>query len=187
MTDFIEIYDNAVSEDYCRKFISFINYLKAAGLCRQEDNLAHNRDHASINFPHALDYDLSSWDPLANEFIPTIQPFVDDYCKKYSILTKSKFLVFDVKAKKIPVGGGFHDWHYENMGIHTSHRRFVIQLYLNDNFEAGETEFLYINKRINAKTGRLIMFPSGYTHTHRGNPPINDDKYILTSWGLVQS
>ena len=60
MTDFIEIYDNAVSEDYCIKFISFINYLKAAGLCRQEDNLAHNRDHASINFPHALDYDLSN-------------------------------------------------------------------------------------------------------------------------------
>ena len=187
MNDFIEIYNNAVPDEYCEKFIGFINYLKAAGLVRREDNLGHNRENSSINFPHMLEYDLSDWDPLAKEFIPMIQPFVDEYCKKYSILTKSNFLLFDVKAKKIPVAGGFHDWHYENMGMQTSHRRFVIQLYLNDNFEGGETEFLYMNKRVKAKTGRLIIFPAGYTHTHRGNPPIGGDKYILTNWGLVQS
>ena len=44
-----------------------------------------------------------------------------------------------------------------------------------------------MNKRVKAKTGRLIIFPAGYTHTHRGNPPIGGDKYILTNWGLVQS
>jgi hypothetical protein len=26
------------------------------------------------------------------------------------------------------------------------------------------------------------VFPSGYTHTHRGNPPLSGEKIILTGW-----
>ena len=26
------------------------------------------------------------------------------------------------------------------------------------------------------------MWPSSYPHTHRGNPPLNQDKYIMTGW-----
>ena len=62
----------------------------------------------------------------------------------------------------------------------------MTQLYLNTIDEAGETEFLYMSRRVNAVAGRLIIFPAGYTHTHRGNPPIGQDKYIATSWGVVQ-
>jgi len=30
--------------------------------------------------------------------------------------------------------------------------------------------------------GKLLMCPGYFTHTHRGNPPLNEDKYILTGW-----
>ena len=63
----------------------------------------------------------------------------------------------------------------------------MVQLYLNTIKEGGETEFLYLNKRVKAKVGRMIIFPAGYTHTHRGNPPIGEEKYIATTWGMVQS
>ena len=59
-------------------------------------------------------------------------------------------------------------------------------MYLNTIDEGGETEFLYINKRVKAKEGRVVIFPAGYTHTHRGNPAIGQDKYLVTSWGLLQ-
>jgi len=62
----------------------------------------------------------------------------------------------------------------------------VVQMYLNEIEEGGETEFLYLNKRVKSKAGRVIIFPAGFTHTHRGNPPINQTKYILSSWGLMQ-
>jgi hypothetical protein len=53
---------------------------------------------------------------------------------------------------------------------------------LNDNFEAGETEFLYQQYRYKPKMGDVIIFPAAFTHTHRGNPPIGGTKYIITGW-----
>jgi hypothetical protein len=55
-------------------------------------------------------------------------------------------------------------------------------LYLNDIDEGGETEFLYYPKRVKAKQGRLILWPAGFTHTHRGNPPLSNTKYVMTGW-----
>ena len=75
---------------------------------------------------------------------------------------------------------------FENGGVAYSQRKFVIQLYLNDNFEGGETEFLYQNRRELPKQGDVLLFPAGFTHTHRGNPPIGGDKYLITSWALIQ-
>ena len=62
-----------------------------------------------------------------------------------------------------------------------------MQIYLNEDFEGGETEFLYFNKRIKPKQGRLVIFPAAFTHTHRGNPPIGGTKYLASTWGLMQS
>jgi hypothetical protein len=55
-------------------------------------------------------------------------------------------------------------------------------VYLNTVEQGGETEFLYYPKRIKPTTGTLILWPAGYTHAHRGNPPISNTKYILTGW-----
>ena len=58
----------------------------------------------------------------------------------------------------------------------------VAILYLNTVKEGGETEFLYQRTRISPKQGTLILFPPSWTHTHRGNPPLSGNKYILTTW-----
>jgi hypothetical protein len=36
------------------------------------------------------------------------------------------------------------------------------------------------------KTGSLLIAPTAFTHTHRGNRPEGGDKYIATSWILFQ-
>jgi len=30
----------------------------------------------------------------------------------------------------------------------------------------------------------VCIFPADYPYVHRGNPPLQKDKYILTSWFL---
>jgi hypothetical protein len=55
-------------------------------------------------------------------------------------------------------------------------------LYLNNVEEGGETEFLYQQTRIKPVENRFVLWPTGMTHIHRGNPPLKGEKYILTGW-----
>ena len=104
----------------------------------------------------------------------------------FEVLGQRKFLLLDIKLKEIPSGGGFHSWHYESGGLEVAARQFVVQVYLNDDFDGGETEFLYQQRREQATAGDVLIFPASYTHTHRGNPPLGGTKYIATSWGMIQ-
>ena len=86
------------------------------------------------------------------------------------------------KWQRTDIGGGFHKWHYEN--TLDKKRELTWTLYLNDVEEGGETEFLYQHTRIKAEKGLFTIFPANWTHTHRGNPPISNEKYIGTGWYL---
>ena len=184
--DFISVYDNSFTSDECEEYIKLLEHYISNGVITKEDRAYHNTDHFCINFNNDVSYNILSGDNLSMEFLPKIKDFVGEYLKKFSVLSKEKLLIYDTKAKKIPIGGGFHNWHFENTGLQVSARKLVIQLYLNTIEEGGETEFLYINKRIKAEQGRLIIFPAAFTHTHRGNPPIGQDKYIISTWAVSQ-
>ena len=184
--DFISTYENILTSDECKYYINLIEHYISNGLITKELKALHKTDHYPINFNNDVSYNILSGDNLSIEFLPKIKDYVDDYLKKFSVLGQEKLLIYDTKAKKIPIGGGFHSWLYENTGLQVSARKLVIQLYLNTIEEGGETEFLYINKRIKAKRGRLIIFPAAFTHTHRGNPPIGQDKYIVSTWAVSQ-
>ena len=86
--------------------------------------------------------------------------------------------------------GGYPYWHSEISPKVESddnlHRVLLWTIYLNDGFGEGETEFLFQHRRIEPKTGALLIAPAGFTHTHRGNMPKGGDKYIGTSWVLFQ-
>ncbi|MDO5505756.1 MAG: 2OG-Fe(II) oxygenase [Pseudoxanthomonas suwonensis] len=86
--------------------------------------------------------------------------------------------------------GGYPYWHCElypkDAACETLHRHLLWTLYLNDDFEAGETEFLFQQRSIAPRTGSLLLAPAGFTHTHRGNRPRGGDKFIATSWVLFR-
>ena len=87
--------------------------------------------------------------------------------------------------------GGYPYWHCElypkDAQAETLHRHVLWTLYLNDEFEEGETEFLFQGRKIAPRTGSLLIAPTAFTHTHRGNRPQGGDKFIATSWILFQS
>tara|TARA_B100000780_G_C21102547_1_gene444998 strand:+ start:895 stop:1479 length:585 start_codon:yes stop_codon:yes gene_type:complete len=179
---FIGIFDDAFLPQYCDDLIKYFN-ISGSKFVNATQGLKHYND---------MD-ELYLHDPLTVQDVPEgfieyfYQVLWNDifpvYLKEFSVLKNAQPLTgFGLKMKKIAPGGGFHDWHYESIG-ERSPRKVVVQLYLNDIDEAGETEFLYQNKRISPKKGRLLLWPADWTYTHRGNPPIGkEDKYILTTW-----
>jgi hypothetical protein len=86
--------------------------------------------------------------------------------------------------------GGYPYWHSEQYpgrdGGEALHRVLLWSIYLNDGFEAGETEFLHQQRLIRPRVGALLIAPAAFTHTHRGNRARGGDKYIATSWSLFQ-
>lgn len=86
--------------------------------------------------------------------------------------------------------GGYPHWHSEiypqDARCEPLHRVLLWSVYLNDVPEAGETEFLYQERKVAPRAGTLLIAPAGFTHTHRGNTPVGGHKYIATSWVLFQ-
>jgi|TARA_R100001463_G_scaffold15275_1_gene39881 hypothetical protein len=106
---------------------------------------------------------------------------LEEYTNDYPILKEHYLYSIRIKCQKTPIGGGFHAWHSDNLPSYTR-RILVWMIYLNDVEEGGETEFLYQPKRIKAEKGKIVIFPADFMHTHRGNPPISNEKYVLTGW-----
>jgi hypothetical protein len=184
--NFVVRYRGAFSRKECADLVQYIDYLDNNNLLFYDTEKLHQVDNKTINVNNGFNLDVTAASRISQQILPNMKICIDEYVNMFSLLQTSEFAVYDCKLKKIPPGGGFHSWHYENGSYISAPRSFVIQVYLNDEFDGGETEFLYQNLREEAVTGDVIIFPAGFTHTHRGNPPIGGTKYIATTWAVVQ-
>lgn len=184
--NFIESY-NVFDDNFCDYAIKCFEEANKHNLClnrMQKENVPSTiKDDKSIHFPH-FDFPLSHLSqPLNTQFDAGFNIGIQQYYNKYSYLREmSDMRYYEIKIQKTQPGEGYHVWHCEvDAREHTS-RVLTWTVYLNDNFEAGETEFLYQHYRYKPKKGDLVIFPAYFTHVHRGNPPIGGDKYIITGW-----
>ena len=105
------------------------------------------------------------------------------YAQQYEVLqTISRHRIYDMKIQKTEPCEGYHVWHPEAGHKEWRDRIAVFSLFLNTLEEGGETEFLYQSTRVKPVENTLVIFPAGYTHAHRGNPPLKGTKYLLTGW-----
>lgn len=182
--NFIEVY-NIFDKDFCDYAIKCFEDANAHGLTKSREEYGYEKRHAddkAISIP-STEFPLQhSTQELSDRFLPSFNDAVLKYCEKYSQIQGDSLSSYNIKMQKTEPGQGYHVWHYETGSKHVAYRLLTWSVYLNDNFEAGETEFLYQQYRYTPKMGDLIIFPATFTHTHRGNPPINGTKYILTGW-----
>ena len=79
-------------------------------------------------------------------------------------------------------GEGFFNWHCER-GMHqTFQRALAFMTYLNDVDDGGETEWLYQERKLQPKKGLTAIWPTDFTHTHRGVVSPTQQKTIATGW-----
>ena len=86
-----------------------------------------------------------------------------------------------LNIQKYNPGDGFYEWHQERAGAGTMSRAFAHMTYLND-VEEGGTEFYFQKLTSPAKKGLTLIWPSDWTHLHRGQVSNSETKYILTGW-----
>jgi hypothetical protein len=91
-----------------------------------------------------------------------------------------------IKIQKTLPTQGYHVWHLEHgSSQEASKRALVFTIYLNDIEDGGETEFLHHSIRVKPVKGRCVIWPAAFPYVHRGNPPLQGEKYIMTSWLLL--
>ena len=186
--DFIGIFDGVFPLEYCQVWIKHFDKVDAAGMSYSRvqgmERPSHINKDQAIDFPncslYANDELRIECEGFNNGFWQVCYPL---YTEKYSILQNAdSHKIYTIKVQKTSPGGGYHIWHCEDSARVMRNRLLVFTLYLNDIDDGGETEFLYLSKRVQPKTGRMVIWPAGFTHTHRGNPPLKGDKYIITGW-----
>jgi predicted 2-oxoglutarate/Fe(II)-dependent dioxygenase YbiX len=70
--------------------------------------------------------------------------------------------------------------HYD--GSTASARSVSVIVYLNDDYEGGELEFVNFGIKIKPPAGSLFIFPSNYPYAHIAHPVTEGTKYALVTW-----
>lgn len=187
MDNFIGVFDNVLSSAECNNIINYYEDLKKLNLTVDYKNYASGRDterkDETVFVFEPEVFGIRATHQMLESFIPKFWECYRIYTENYGILRSSKKHGMNyARVQKTLPGQGYHTWHYEDDSLDTCQRLVTFILYLNDIQEGGETEFLYLHKRVQAKAGRLVIWPAGFTHTHRGNQPLSGEKYILTGW-----
>jgi|14_taG_2_1085336.scaffolds.fasta_scaffold53171_2 hypothetical protein len=120
--------------------------------------------------------------PLLSDYNNLTSQAMDLYVQRWNSVANFEFQQAYMNIQKTSKSQGYHVWHYEDGPYANNRRMFATILYLNDVDEGGETEFLYQSLRVKPERGKFLIWPAQWMHTHRGNPPLSGEKYIITSW-----
>ena len=177
----IGLFKNFMTEELINSYLTFFNKCEEQGAVyprREDETLVSDNAISTISNTNA--YMTYNNTPFINIFFKDVYPL---YVQKYSFLKQlDRHSILEVKIQKTKVGEGYHMWHCENAEMKARNRILAFSVYLNDVTEGGETEFLYQKCRFKPQKNTLMIWPSQFTHVHRGNPPLSNDKYIITGW-----
>ena len=181
--DFIGIWDNNVDINTCKEFVKYYDwtiknkYNISPDVWNDEKSVGRVDEGIYINSA-SPQYPVS----LCDHYWKCFQQCLQEYLTKYTIQFQGDLHSWMFKVLKVKEQQGYHEWHYENGGYEVRDRFLVFMTYLQAPSEGGETEFLYQSKRIDPVVGRTLIWPPGFTHKHRGNPPLKGEKFYITGW-----
>lgn len=187
--DFIGTYTDVYDSEYCNFLINAFedSASKGAGSDRVASEGARRDAKDDYNIFAELDNSFPRFKGrgVSDVFFDGLQQCYDKYRDKYSVINQIQISAHAMKLQRSEPGQGYHIWHAEQGNGNPARRVLVYILYLNtlSPEQAGETEFLYLQKRVRPVENTLVIWPAAFTHAHRGNPVFGSkNKYIATGW-----
>ncbi len=188
----IAVYSEAIDSDFCSYMIS--EFIKGEGFGEviegvvsgegvveyRSDKLLVSRD---IHF-----YDFERWDganvKLHEKYL---LPVLRDYLKDYKFILEEETRI-DPRSCIMSLyekGKGQFCPHQDSVGGLSPQRSLTVIAYLNTVELGGTTEFFNQDCLVRPEVGSVLVFPSNFVYSHKGNVPISGDKFIAVSFVSV--
>ena len=171
-----------ISNSICDKMIEFYNnnkHMVQSGLTYEGGNKGIDKE-----IKESEDLRINGSNPFypTNLYLTDLQKCLVNYRIRYSEANEVQgFGITQYNVQYYPRGGGFKKLHCERAGQGQGERHLVFMTYLND-VPNGGTEFHYQNIKTEAKKGLTLIFPTDWTHSHKGIISKTHEKYIVTGW-----
>jgi hypothetical protein len=118
--------------------------------------------------------------PSIKNYFSELQKGYDEYVKMFNIGHMKLITSPATNIQYYPPGGGYKVWHWERDNGDEK-RQLVFMTYLNNVLDGG-TEWYYQNYKLEAKKALSVIWPSDFTHMHKGIISKNKEKWIVTGW-----
>lgn len=179
MPSFIEIYnvDKKLCDDLIKYHHKDTRYKAKGSIGIKNEIKVDNSYKESIDVVFHND----TQDKAIRKFFGVLSKCVTQYTNKYLMYYRVDTEYTNVISMFPPLGG-YKEFHHERTCVRNSKRQLAYMLYLNDITDGGETEFVHQQMKTKAKKGNLVIWPSDFTHRHRGIVSPTQTKYIATGW-----
>ncbi len=119
--------------------------------------------------------------------------FNDVYCNRLSPFYKANFEWYErPQILRYPAGGKYNQHadsdHWvadKKKWVRSQDRDYSVLLYLNEEYEGGELEFVNQKYKFKPKTGMLVGFPSDHRYLHAALPTTSGIRYVIVSWAAI--
>ena len=177
---YVQTFDAALLPEFCAQMIQSFHQMP--------------QFHQSNGRGHRAGLEGSAWTELNitphadKAFNGFFYAQIDRYLREYNERVKLSIPIpprpnlEDLRIKRYRMGADEKfEPHFDSLDDKC--RRYMVFLwYLNDVAEGGETEFVDIGVKVQARAGRLLMFPPYWMFQHAGLPPLSNDKYIVSTY-----
>ena len=192
-TPFIKIYDGAVSGGLCAELITLFESRDAVGELEREDTCYSLGTH--LQLPNRFLSDIDTRE-LLERVTKSIQEAFSDYAYKVMYPSAHHYYMQVNEVDKLTlykreVGAQAP---YSNPVLGTccaraNNRQVSAILYLNtfNSSNSGQTYFPIFGKEIEAKRGRLVLFPSNFAFSFQQVTPQEVPQYMLVTHLLYQN
>ncbi len=157
--------DNFFTEKECKKIIS--TYKKQT---------LDKELNSYLNYKY---FDIKPDKYWGDKILNLIKNYSDQYDGINAI---EQWAIDSIRFKHFPKNYALDKWHCEHVKEYP-YRIISFLIYLSDH-DTG-TEFYHDKITVKSKVGRVIIFPSSWTHLHRGQKT-NKDRYILSFYSYLK-
>lgn len=185
----IEEFEQAVHPDLCTRAIAFFEATQPnEPEVTDRRGTSDGRDYSVTDL--TLPEETYADHRLVQMILRRIRGCVDDYLDEYvgsSLIAqqiKDGIYSLDPRMKRYDPGDDF-PLHTDDSSVLAYARKFAYILYLNEDFQGGETVFRTAKQelyRVVPRTGTVAVFPVNPIYMHKGEAIVSGRKYILNGF-----